>query len=51
MTAAEPDSYLGREIAGYQIEEIIGRGGMGAMYRAEHIRRPGLCPRTPSPRG
>lgn len=34
----EPDSYLGREIAGYRIDEIIGRGGMGVVYRAEHLR-------------
>ena len=34
---AEPgDPRLGSEIAGYRIEERIGRGGMGVLYRARH---------------
>jgi tRNA A-37 threonylcarbamoyl transferase component Bud32 len=34
-TAADPN--LGRVVAGYRIEERIGRGGMGVVYRAEHL--------------
>ncbi len=29
------DAVVGSELAGYQIEALIGRGGMGAVYRAE----------------
>ncbi len=31
------DAVVGSELAGYQIEALIGRGGMGAVYRAEEL--------------
>ncbi|MGI8780835.1 MAG: protein kinase domain-containing protein [Solirubrobacteraceae bacterium] len=37
MADTTSDAHLGRVVAGYRIEERIGRGGMGLVYRAEHL--------------
>ena len=37
MADTSDDPRLGTVIAGYRMEERIGRGGMGVVYRAEHL--------------
>ena len=38
LAALAPEVRTGTELAGYRIGELVGRGGMGVVYRAEQLR-------------
>ncbi|WP_371494332.1 serine/threonine protein kinase [Kitasatospora sp. NBC_00374] len=38
MTTAARTDLTGHQLAGYRLEELIGRGGMAVVYRAEDLR-------------
>ena len=37
MTAVTSDPRVGDTLAAYRLDGLLGRGGMGVVYRAEHL--------------
>jgi hypothetical protein len=34
MAVTQPDPFIGREVDGYLVEKMLGKGGMARVYRA-----------------
>ncbi|MHC4136203.1 MAG: protein kinase domain-containing protein [Planctomycetota bacterium] len=37
MSDSKPDPFVGRTFDGYRVDEVIGRGGMGTVYKAHQL--------------
>ena len=37
LSETAPDPFLGRTVDGYRIDDVVGRGGMGVVYRATQL--------------
>ena len=37
VSESKPDPFVGRTFDGYRVEEVIGRGGMGTVYKAHQL--------------